>query len=57
MLTTAIVDVDLNDPEASFQAAIDDNGITASGFISSVIIREEAINATAKVVIYYDDEL
>lgn len=56
-LTTAVVEIDLNNPETSLQAAIDDNGITVSGFVQSVVIREERINQSAKVVIYYDDEI
>lgn len=56
-LTTAIVEVDINDPEKSFNDTITASGITTSGFVSSVVIREEGINTTAKVVIYYDDEL
>lgn len=54
MIQCLIIDVDINDAEASINAALSTSGITADQFLQAVVLKEESKNNSAKVAIFYE---
>jgi hypothetical protein len=54
MIECIVIDVDINDAEASINAALSTSGITADQFLQAVVLKEESKNNSAKVAIFYE---
>lgn len=54
LITCIVIDVDINDAEASINAALTLAGITADQFLQAVVLKEESKNNSAKIAIFYE---
>lgn len=53
MIESIVIDVNIDDAEASINAALATSGITADQFLQAVVLKEESKNNSAKIVIFY----
>lgn len=54
MVECLVIEIDINDAEASINTALTSAGITADQFLQAVILKEESKNNNAKIAIFYE---